>query len=58
MMDELLDAALRNLTEARELYMQHHRDDWDADYMAGKFNNAQIIIEQIKEEVKVGEDQD
>ena len=54
MIDKLLNAALRSLTEARDLYMQKYREDWDADYMANKFNQAQDLIESIKEEAQYG----
>ena len=44
-----IDTALHALTMARELWMLHHNDDWDADFFAGLFDDARICLERIND---------
>ena len=42
-----IDTTLRMLTAAREEWMLHHNDDFDADFYAGLFEDARICLERI-----------
>lgn len=51
-----IDDALRDLTDARDTWMLHHNDDWDADYFAGLFEDARISLERINENCSWGQE--
>lgn len=44
-----INAALRALTMARDEWMLHHNDDFDADFYAGLFEDARICLERIND---------
>lgn len=44
-----IDTTLRMLTVAREEWMLHHNDDFDADFYAGLFEDARICLERIND---------
>lgn len=49
MIVQILDGALRNLSQARELFLHHSGEDFDADWVADKFNRVVDEIEELKE---------
>lgn len=49
MINQLLNDALKSLTQAHELYMEHHREDDDADWVSLQYENAVVCIENIKD---------
>lgn len=51
-----IDDAFRALTDARDTWMMHHNDDWDADYFAGLFEDARISLERINENCSWGQE--
>ena len=49
MINQLLNDALKFLTQAHELYMEHHREDDDADWVSLQYEHAVVCIENIKD---------
>ena len=47
LIDDLLKSSLKLLTEAHDLYMEHYRDEFDADWVSLQYNNACISIENM-----------
>ena len=53
LIDELLNNAIKLLTEAHDLYMEHYRDEFDADWVSLQYNNACISIENMMEAASI-----
>ena len=45
----LCNGALKQLTEAHELYRQHNGDEVDADWVSEQYNGACICIERMRD---------
>ena len=49
--DILLDTinnALRLVSQAKELYLIHHQEDWDIDWAMDQFNSVETILEVLR----------